>query len=77
MLSSVLPYSFELIALRRNETRVFGVQMSLEPAVAAAAGLVELGGMALVVLASAMVLVSDRGAQKPSFAATAEIAEIG
>jgi inner membrane transporter RhtA len=86
MLSSVLPYSFELIALRRIDTRVFGVLMSLEPAVAAAAGLVvlgealrplELGGMALVVLASAMVLVSDRGAQEPSFAATAEIAEIG
>ena len=60
--SSVLPYSFDLEALRRLPTRVFGVLMSLEPAVAALAGLVVLGqGLAardwlaigLVVIASA------------------------
>jgi inner membrane transporter RhtA len=41
--SSVLPYSLELEALRRLPARVFGVLMSLEPAVAALAGLVVLG----------------------------------
>jgi inner membrane transporter RhtA len=41
--SSVLPYSIELEALRRLPQRVFGVLMSLDPAVAALAGLVVLG----------------------------------
>jgi inner membrane transporter RhtA len=40
LLSSVIPYSLELHALRRIPPRVFGVLMSLEPAVAALAGLV-------------------------------------
>ncbi|MFI9409860.1 MULTISPECIES: EamA family transporter [Nocardia] len=62
MLSSVLPYSVELEALRRIPPRVFGVLMSLEPAVAAIAGLVVLGqvmnlgqwaGVGCVVAASA------------------------
>ena len=62
LLSSVIPYSFELEALRRLPARVFGVLMSLEPAVAALAGLVVLGqalggrewlAIALVVVASA------------------------
>ena len=39
VLSSVLPYSLELEALRRVPPRVFGVLMSLEPAVAALVGL--------------------------------------
>ena len=43
LLSSVVPYSLELEALRRIPPRVFGVLMSLEPAVAALAGLVLLG----------------------------------
>ena len=43
LLSSVLPYSLELIALRRLSAQVFGVLLSLEPAVAALAGLVVLG----------------------------------
>lgn len=45
ILSSILPYSLELEALRRMPPRVFGVLMSLEPAVAALAGLVVLGEM--------------------------------
>ena len=62
MLSSAIPYSLELEALRRLPARVFGVLMSLEPAMAALAGYVvldevlgagELGGIALVVAASA------------------------
>ncbi len=65
VLSSVLPYSLELVALRRMTAKVFGILLSLEPAVAALAGLIvldqllhgsQLAGMALVVLASAIVL---------------------
>ena len=65
VLSSVLPYSLELLALRRLSAKVFGILLSLEPACAALAGLVVLGqvlggsqlaGMALVVGASALVL---------------------
>lgn len=41
--SSAIPYSLELEALRRMPPRVFGVLMSLEPAVAALVGLVVLG----------------------------------
>ncbi|GAA1891540.1 EamA family transporter [Asanoa iriomotensis] len=39
LLSSVVPYALELVALRRMPTRVFGVLMSLQPAAAAVAGL--------------------------------------
>ena len=65
VLSSVLPYSLELLALRRLSAKVFGILLSLEPAFAALAGLIVLGqvlsptqlvGMALVVTASALVL---------------------
>lgn len=42
LMSSVIPYSLELEALRRMPPRLFGVLMSLEPAVAALAGLVVL-----------------------------------
>ncbi|NUT49676.1 MAG: EamA family transporter [Saccharothrix sp.] len=42
LLSSVIPYSLELEALRSIPPRVFGILMSLEPAVAAVAGLVVL-----------------------------------
>jgi inner membrane transporter RhtA len=43
MLSSAIPFSLELEALRKIPARIFGVLMSLEPAVAALAGLVVLG----------------------------------
>jgi inner membrane transporter RhtA len=43
LLSSVIPYSLELEALRRMPKRVFGILMSLEPAAAALVGLVILG----------------------------------
>lgn len=65
VLSSVLPYSLELLALRRLSAKVFGILLSLEPAFAALAGLLVLGqvlsptqvvGMALVVAASTLVL---------------------
>jgi inner membrane transporter RhtA len=60
--SSVIPYSLDLEALRLLPANVFGVLMSLEPAVAALAGLVVLGqdlgarewaAITLVVVASA------------------------
>jgi inner membrane transporter RhtA len=65
MLSSAVPYSLELEALRRLPRGVFGVLMSLEPAVAAGVGFVilgqdlsarELAAIALVVAASAGAL---------------------
>ena len=68
MLSSVIPYSLELEALRRIAVGTFGVLMSMEPAVAALIGLIALGqglagldvvGIALVVVASAGVLGSS------------------
>jgi inner membrane transporter RhtA len=43
LLSSIIPYTLELEALRRVPARVFGIWMSLEPAVAALVGLVMLG----------------------------------
>jgi inner membrane transporter RhtA len=43
LLSSVIPYSVELEALRKMPPRVFGILMSLEPAMAALIGLVVLG----------------------------------
>jgi len=43
LLSSVIPYSLEMEALRTLPEQVFGVMMSLEPAIAALAGLILLG----------------------------------
>ena len=43
MLSSAIPYSLELKALRRLSTATFGVLMSLEPAAAALAGAIVIG----------------------------------
>lgn len=61
LMSSVLPYSLELVALRRVSTAAFGIMLSLQPAVATLAGLVVAGqrpgvvtlaGIGLVVAAS-------------------------
>jgi len=64
LLSSVVPYSVELEALRRIRPHVFGVLMSLEPAMAALAGLVVIGqGLSAVdVLAIGLVVVASAGA---------------
>lgn len=43
ILSTVLPYSLEMIALTRLPTRIFGTLMSMEPALAALSGMVFLG----------------------------------
>ena len=42
VLSTAIPYAFEMEALRRLPQAVFGVLMSLEPAVAAAVGFLAL-----------------------------------
>lgn len=65
VLSSVVPYSCELVALRTLSQHVFGILLSLEPVAAAIAGyfvlhqhltVVQLAGMACVVAASALVM---------------------
>ena len=64
LLSSVIPYRLELEALRRMPTRLFGVWMSLEPAVAALIGLVLLGQQLSVLewLAIGCVMIACAGA---------------
>lgn len=68
LLSSVIPYRLELEALRRVPARVFGIWMSLEPAVAALIGLVLLGESLLARqwLAIALVVVACAGAARHS-----------
>lgn len=63
VLSSVIPYSFELAALRRLPQRVFGVLLSLEPAFATLAGWLILAQDATVlkVLAIALVIAASVG----------------
>ncbi|MEO9139971.1 MAG: EamA family transporter [Jatrophihabitans sp.] len=67
VISSAIPYSLDLLALRRLPTAVFGVLTSLNPGMAALAGLVVLGetvtgptlvGVGLVMLASIGVTVT-------------------
>lgn len=66
ILSSAIPYSFELEALRRIATPTFGVLMSLEPAMAALAGFLVLGQAlgARVLLGIALVIVASVGASR-------------
>jgi inner membrane transporter RhtA len=74
VLSSAIPWSLELEALRRLPTQVFGVLMSLEPAIGALVGFVVLGerlgiravtAIALVVAASAGAARGARTAPAP------------
>jgi inner membrane transporter RhtA len=66
LLSSIIPYSLEMEALRRIPPRVFGIWMSLEPAVAALVGLVLLGQSlaAREWLAIGFVMVACAGAAR-------------
>jgi inner membrane transporter RhtA len=61
--SSALPYSLEMVALKALPTRTFGILMSLEPAVAALAGLTYLGEHLEVIqwLAVACIIVASAG----------------
>lgn len=64
LLSSVVPYSFELIALRRLAPATFGILMSIEPAAAALAGLLVVGEQLAIVqwAAIACVVLASAGA---------------
>jgi inner membrane transporter RhtA len=71
VLSSAIPYSLDLLALRRLPTAVFGVLTSLNPAVAAVAGLLVLGqrlppqqliGIGFVIAASGGITLNRRPA---------------
>jgi inner membrane transporter RhtA len=63
LLSSIIPYSLELVALRRLRAATFGLLMSLEPAVAALAGVLVLGQslQAVAVVAIVMVVAASVG----------------
>lgn len=84
VLSSVIPYTFELAALRRLPQRVFGVLLSLEPVFATLAGLLILGqgvtplrvlAIALVVCASVGTTLALRRRSGPDDATTPDDAE--
>ncbi|MEU3184519.1 EamA family transporter [Streptomyces sp. NPDC006923] len=64
VLSSVLPYTLELLALRRLPASTFAVLMSLEPAIAATAGflLLDQALSATDALAITLVIVASMGA---------------
>jgi inner membrane transporter RhtA len=73
LLSSAIPYTLEMIALKELPARTFGILMSLEPAVAALAGLVFLRevlsprqwlAVALVIAASAGSTLTSRRPQQ-------------
>ncbi len=77
VLSSALPYSFELLSLRRLPASTFGLLMSLAPAIAALVGYLVLGqaiGVAEA-LAIALVVVASAGAVRTSRAAPVAAAE--
>jgi inner membrane transporter RhtA len=75
LLSSAIPFSFEMEALRRIPASLFGVLMSLEPAMAALTGFLVLGqqlsGRALVGIA--LVVAASVGASTRSRRAATEI----
>ena len=84
VLSSVVPYALELRALRELPPRVFGVLLSLEPAVAAGVGVVLLSerlgllgwtAIAAVVVASIGATRSRGGARRPRSDAASEAVE--
>jgi inner membrane transporter RhtA len=66
MLSSAIPYTLELEALRRLPAGVFGVLMSLEPALAATAGFIVLGEdlVAREIVAIMLVVAASAGAAR-------------
>ena len=75
ILLPVLPYAFEMLALRRMNKTAFGTLMALEPAIGALTGLVVLGqqpsltqvtGIVLVIIAAA---AAQRGSQRHPAAA--------
>ncbi|MER7664685.1 MULTISPECIES: EamA family transporter [unclassified Streptomyces] len=70
LMSSVLPYTLELLALRRLPASTFAVLMSLEPAIAATAGFLVLHqGLSLIdAVAIALVIGASMGAVRTQMA---------
>lgn len=75
LFSSVVPYAADLLALRRVPARFFGVVMSVNPVLAALAGMVLLGqrlaahewiGIMVVVVANAVCVLSAARATDPA-----------
>lgn len=77
LLSSTIPYAFELVALRRLPAAAFAILMSLAPATAALAGFVFLGQHMtwLEVAGIALVIAASIGAVRSSSRAAREAAE--
>ncbi|MBA1194902.1 threonine/homoserine exporter RhtA [Pseudomonas entomophila] len=73
VLSTALPYSLEMIALTRMPARTFGILMSVEPVVAALAGLVFLGEVlsSLQWLAIGAIITASIGATLTTNASSA------
>ncbi|MEU2833715.1 EamA family transporter [Streptomyces lavendulae] len=76
VLSSVLPYTLELLALRRLPAPTFAILMSLEPAIAASAGFLVLGQAMSVLdgLAIALVIAASMGAVRSQIGRKAQAA---
>jgi inner membrane transporter RhtA len=81
LLMPVIPFSLELLALRRLKASTFGTLMSVEPAIAAMIGFAVLGqtpglstvlGIALVVAAGAGVTIQDNGSSNQTMAPESE-----
>jgi inner membrane transporter RhtA len=77
ILSSTIPYAFELVALRRLPAAVFAIMMSLAPATAALAGFIFLGQHMtwLEIVGIALVIAASIGAVRSSARAAREAAE--
>lgn len=77
VLSSTIPYAFELIALRRLPASAFAILMSLAPATAAIAGFVFLGQQLawLEIVGIALVIAASIGAVRSSARSAREAAE--
>ncbi|HET7234441.1 MAG TPA: DMT family transporter [Longimicrobium sp.] len=86
LLSSAIPYTLEMIALKALPARTFGILMSLEPAIGALVGLIALKeilsptqwlAVALVCGASAGSTLTSRKAAPPPEPEVAEGANVG
>jgi inner membrane transporter RhtA len=77
VLSSTIPYAFELIALRRLPAAAFAILMSLAPATASLAGFIFLGQHMtwLEIAGIALVIAASIGAVRSSARAAREAAE--
>ncbi|HLY31180.1 MAG TPA: EamA family transporter [Ktedonobacterales bacterium] len=77
LLSSVIPFSLELVALRSLPTRVFGILMSLEPAIATLIGFLTLHETLALTPLIAMTLVSLASLGASRFRPASETASPG